>query len=620
MKQIKALLTPYLCMALLLCSVNISAQYTCQTPPQVAPVLANLNPDPLNGDYCVTVYVEVDNDIVVERGGIAPATAFINGLLGEVARLYDADGITLNFITYYWQVPSPYNSSSSGELLGQFRTYRTENGGHDGDVAMLLSYQASGGIAFVDVICRESFGYSFSSIRNNYQPFPTYSWSLEVIAHELGHNLGSSHTQACVWNGNSTAIDGCSPFGTEGGCPDPGLPTNGGTVMSYCHLQSSVGIDFSLGFGPQPLAVIKNRIAAASCVECVDGPDDPEPDTCEGNQVIIEIQLDNYATETSWQVLNGDGAVVGASQPYGKLQMNTYHADTICLPDGCYSFVITDPDGLTGYGCSEGMYLVNGPNGELASGQAFTNSEITRFCFGTTPPSGDCTDLPLRVANLVNYANQSMFRFATFENVGDNGVSIDGNNWQASPLEYTVTPNTVLTFETLVSKVGEVNGIGLVPNTAAIYPSRCFRFAGRQAWGVPIEQVPVGVWTNVTIPVGQFMQGEVTHLVLVNDDDGWGQVKTAWRNVELCEDGASLTNKAGTQAQGTVEDEQPKTKPYPNPATDTLNLPANEAWEVYNLQGVSKLSGSGQQAAIGGLKTGIYFIRQAGEVYTIVKR
>jgi hypothetical protein len=92
---------------------------------------------------------------------------------------------------------------------------------------------------------------------------PTYSWTIGVFTHELGHNLGSPHTHACAWNGNNTAIDGCSQV--EGTCARPGLPAGGGTIMSYCHL-TSVGINFNLGFGSQPSNLILNRFNSASCL------------------------------------------------------------------------------------------------------------------------------------------------------------------------------------------------------------------------------------------------------------------------------------------------------------------------------------------------------------------
>jgi hypothetical protein len=91
-----------------------------------------------------------------------------------------------------------------------------------------------------------------------------------VVTHEQGHNLGSSHTHACVWNGNGTAIDGCGPAAgyTEGTCAAGPLPTSAvkGTIMSYCHLVSGIGINFNLGFGPQPTAVIVNAVNGASCL------------------------------------------------------------------------------------------------------------------------------------------------------------------------------------------------------------------------------------------------------------------------------------------------------------------------------------------------------------------
>ncbi len=117
----------------------------------------------------------------------------------------------------------------------------------------------------------------FSSIDADYALVPEYSWSAMVITHEMGHLLGSRHTHACVWNGNNTAIDGCAGS-TEGGCPVPGIPPEGGTIMSYCYLQS-VGVNFNLGFGPQPGNVIRNTVnAAGNCLTGCSGP--PPPDYC----------------------------------------------------------------------------------------------------------------------------------------------------------------------------------------------------------------------------------------------------------------------------------------------------------------------------------------------------
>jgi len=102
-------------------------------------------------------------------------------------------------------------------------------------------------------------------------PIAVYSWDVHVVTHEFGHLLGSEHTHACVWNGNNTAIDGCESV--EGSCTQPPLPpTRTGTIMSYCH--QNVGINFNLGFGPQPGNVIRNRVSNASCLSYfITGPD-----------------------------------------------------------------------------------------------------------------------------------------------------------------------------------------------------------------------------------------------------------------------------------------------------------------------------------------------------------
>ena len=75
------------------------------------------------------------------------------------------------------------------------------------------------------------------------------------------HNLGSPHTQSCTWPGG--AIDNC--YATEGGCALGPAPTNGGTVMSYCHL-TGYGINLANGFGPLPGQKIRNIIRNNPCL------------------------------------------------------------------------------------------------------------------------------------------------------------------------------------------------------------------------------------------------------------------------------------------------------------------------------------------------------------------
>ena len=151
---------------------------------------------------------------------------------------------------FAWTTNSPYTGSTSSAMLS---SYQANTGTFNGNLSHLVSYQASGGIAAgFSGICNSNPDLSkcFSSIDGVYSNVPVYSWDVMVTTHEMGHLIGSRHTHACVWNGNSTAIDGCAGA-VEGSCPLPGYPAEGGTMMSYCHLQS-VGSISALGSDLSP--------------------------------------------------------------------------------------------------------------------------------------------------------------------------------------------------------------------------------------------------------------------------------------------------------------------------------------------------------------------------------
>ena len=413
--------------------------FSCDTPDdgvgytrdELAPVT-----DPRALSDCVRFYFEVDDDVVSSKGGAAGATNYVTGIYNQVAALYANESInTVVSEIFNWTTNSPYSSTTSSGMLSQFQSYRNN---WNGDLAQLLSYQASGGIAAgFSGICasNEDNSMSFSSINSTYSNFPTYSWTVMVVTHEFGHTFGSRHTHACVWNGNNTAIDGCSGS-TEGSCPLPGYPSGGGTIMSYCHLQS-VGINFNNGFGPQPGNVIRNVITNASCLpacgppSCEDGIQNgdetgvdcggsscPACPTCSDgvqngdetgvdcggsfcpvcpcfdNPVTLTIVLDNYPEETRWEIRNASNTVVASGGTYGSSPDGSTVVENACLPDGCYDFIIYDSygDGICcAYGAGSYTLTDDSSGGTLASGGAFGSSETTNFCVtGSGGPT--CTD------------------------------------------------------------------------------------------------------------------------------------------------------------------------------------------------------------------------------------
>ena len=262
--------------------LKVSSDFQCDAiePPRAPPPELSLQ-DPLANatTSCVRLYVEADHSLFLNKGSVSNTTSYLTSLFNQSATLFSNDGVSISLSEIFvWNSASPYDGTTSNDVLDQFKATRTS---FNGDLAHLVTVNRRfGGIAFRGVLCFRSFAYGVSDVHSTFNDVPIYSWSVGVITHEVGHNLGSRHTHACAWNGDSTAIDGCAA--PEGSCAQPELPTDGGTIMSYCHLLPSVGINFTHGFGPQPRDVITVRVDGAACLTSCSagftiGQDAPNP-------------------------------------------------------------------------------------------------------------------------------------------------------------------------------------------------------------------------------------------------------------------------------------------------------------------------------------------------------
>ena len=586
---------------------------TCATPDDQLPYspkeLMDIDVSQKDANNCVNVYMEVDNSIYQARGS-AGTTTFITGLFNQVATLYANENLNLVMSELFvWSTVDPYNSSSGSSTLNTFRATRPT---FNGNVAHLVSFQSSGGIAYVDVLCFPTYAYGFSSIRNSFATVPNYSWSVNVVAHELGHNFGSSHTHACVWNGNGTAIDAC--YGTEGGCASNAqYPSGGGTIMSYCHL-TSVGVNFTKGFGTQPGNLMRNRTYNGSCLTACTPPNNGGggngggggggTPTCSGTEGSVTIVTDYYPGETRWTLVNdANGSTVASGGPYAT--RNTTYTEDLCLEDGCYTFTITDSygDGICcNYG--NGSYTVNVGGTDIANGGRFTRRDTDSFCLGTNGGGGgngggdddggddagdgdggsdpdacavlDFTDNPPSTHG----GNQDR---GTVTVEAANTIKLSGNAWKKIDLPYTVTPNTRITFEFGATTRGEIQGIGFDNNTS-ISSNTTFQLYGSQSWGISAfrnyTNADLGNWKSYDIPVGEYFTGTFNRLVFVNDHDRSPNNAVGYfRNIRLYEAGdcaSSLVTagepinaEPGTAASVVSAD---ALSVYPNPASEVLNV------------------------------------------------
>lgn len=177
-------------------------------------------------------------------------------IVGACAVVYERDANVVIRVPYLrvFTTKDPY-PGEIGQKLGGIREHWNANMRHvQRSITCLLSGEGGGGLAWVGVFCSE-YGYNVSGVdgRVNF-PAGGYIWDVDVTSHELGHNIGSSHTHNCGWN---PPIDSC--WNAEGGCYD-NTRVQRGTIMSYCHLQSK---GTELQFHPR-VASLFNRVLAKS--------------------------------------------------------------------------------------------------------------------------------------------------------------------------------------------------------------------------------------------------------------------------------------------------------------------------------------------------------------------
>lgn len=209
---------------------------------------------------------------------------YLSGLFNQVATMYHNEGIIVELSELYvWSTPDTFTTTSSGTGLTAIKNrWNALGNSFNGDLCMLIDGGPTnnGGRAYLlnNNICNRSFAYGYSNIYGHYNTLPSYSWDVEVITHETGHNLGSHHTHWCGWNtgagGTCGAIDDCYTLETTAACSscsattitNPTPPAGfTGTVMSYCHLRSGIGINLANGFGTLPKALIRENVTNSSC-------------------------------------------------------------------------------------------------------------------------------------------------------------------------------------------------------------------------------------------------------------------------------------------------------------------------------------------------------------------
>lgn len=103
-----------------------------------------------------------------------------------------------------------------------------------------------------------------------------------------------------------------------------------------------------------------------------------------GNAVTLNYITDDYPVENEWRILNANNTVVAQNPsivPSAYLPASQYDI-ALCLPNGCYKFIITDSEG-DGICCGSGdgsATLLTDNNDILGSVGQFADADTIQFC------------------------------------------------------------------------------------------------------------------------------------------------------------------------------------------------------------------------------------------------
>jgi hypothetical protein len=187
--------------------------------------------------------------------------------------------LTFPYVGFYSAPGDPWSTpdapGSSGDMLNEFRDAwlgAVPNGARLGH--FMSGASLGGGVAWLDVLCSNSFNFAVSGNINAGVNFPVVqaptNWDFMVCAHELGHNFNALHSHDYC-----PPLDECPPSQYFGQCQSQQVCTNQGTIMSYCHLCSGGTGNITTFFHPTSAQFMTQ--AAQNCLPTYSGIEGDAP-------------------------------------------------------------------------------------------------------------------------------------------------------------------------------------------------------------------------------------------------------------------------------------------------------------------------------------------------------
>ena len=141
--------------------------------------------------------------------------------------------------------------------------------------------------------------------------------------------------------------------------------------------------------------------------------------------------------------------------------------------------------------------------------------------------------------------------------VQENGrvLKVYNNGWKSIPYTYTITPNTVITFEFKSDIQGEYHAIGM-SSSGDWEPNRSFKLYGTQSVAGDFDtfnSYTGSDYVSFTIPIGEFYTGSIDRIFFLTDHDAAPANATSYfQNVKVYENGECGDPSANCDTPGNI--------------------------------------------------------------------
>jgi len=305
-------------------------------------------PEPLLGAPQVA-YVAVDGDqafVDVFNGDVVAAENYVVQVIGAVSDIYIRDldvRLILSFVRLWPDGGEPFGAHDIDGFANAwydlydptpYNLIHLFSGRRD------LGY---GGIAYVSGPC-VGFGFGISGLLLGSFPNPIQdphlgNWDVIVVAHEMGHNMGTFHTH----DGYDPPIDQCGSVGIH----------RRSEIMSYCHTTAGGTLNIDLRFSRRVQEVIANEVALGACLffDCNANDTDDAADIGFGTS----FDVNGNGVPDECEDCNDNGTLDSVDIGGGAADINGNGIPDTCEPD-CNSNTFPDE-----YDVSDGdSFDVNG--------------------------------------------------------------------------------------------------------------------------------------------------------------------------------------------------------------------------------------------------------------------